>query len=111
LRLAEELKENYKVTGTININTLLAIPGLIKFSQTKKESKDVYNAFKPVLKKALDTFVQMKKREGEHIAKEVKKSIDKIEKSIRTLDALIPKRNKHQKNHLLNLLKDYTKNL
>ncbi|KPJ71967.1 hypothetical protein AMJ52_07910 [candidate division TA06 bacterium DG_78] len=110
LRLADELKKNYNVSGDIDVNTLLAIPGLIKFSQTQKESKNLYNAFKPILEKALDAFIQMKKREGENIARDIKKSIDRVERNIRIVDELIPKRNEHYKDHLLSILKDYTKN-
>lgn len=111
LQLADELRKNYKITGAIDINTLLAIPGLMKFSQTQKYSKGIYNAFKPVLEKALNAFLQMKKKEGDNIAKEIKKSLTRIEKNIRTIDELIPKRNEYHKNHLLNVLKDYTENL
>jgi uncharacterized protein (TIGR00255 family) len=111
LGLADQLKKNYNVRGDININTLLAIPGLIKFSQLSKESKNLYNAFRPILEKALDAFMQMKKKEGENIAKDIRKSIDIIEKNIRLTDELIPKRNKHHKEHLLSVLKDNTENL
>jgi uncharacterized protein (TIGR00255 family) len=111
LGLADLLKKNYNIRGDININTLLAIPGLIKFSQTQKESKNVYNAFKPILEKALDAFIQMKKREGENIARDIRKSIDTIEKNIRVIDELIPKRNEYQKDHLLSVLKHTTENL
>jgi uncharacterized protein (TIGR00255 family) len=111
LGLAEQLKKNYKISGNIDINTLLAIPGLIKFSQIQKESKNLYNAFKPILEKTLDGFIQMKKREGENIAKEIRNSIDTIEKNIRVVDELIPKRNDYHKGHLLSVLKDNTENL
>lgn len=111
LGLADQLKKNYNVSGDVDINTLLAIPGLIKFSQIPKESKNLYNAFRPILEKALDAFIHMKKREGENIARDIRKSIDTIEKNIRVVDELIPKRNEHHKNHLLNVLKDNTENL
>jgi uncharacterized protein (TIGR00255 family) len=53
----------------------------------------------------------MKKREGENIAKEIRKSANIIEKNINIIDGLIPKRNEHYKKHLLDLLKDYEKSL
>jgi uncharacterized protein (TIGR00255 family) len=111
LGLADQLKKNYNVRGDVDINTLLAIPGLIKFSQISRESKNLYNAFKPILEKTLDAFIQMKKREGENIAKDIRKSIETIEKNIRAIDELIPKRNEYHKENLLSVLKDNTENL
>jgi uncharacterized protein (TIGR00255 family) len=111
LKLAEELKEKYKAGGDVDINTLLAIPGLIKFSQTQADSKDIYNEFKPILGKALDSFLETKRKEGENIAKEIRKSVKKIEKNIREIEKLIPERNECYKNRLTELLKDYTKTL
>ena len=105
------LRKNFKISGTIDINTLLAIPGLIKFSQTRVESKHIYTKFKQILEKSLDNFLKMKKKEGENIAKEIKKSIDKIEDNIHDIEKLIPKRNEYYKKHLLSLVKNYKKDL
>ncbi len=105
MKLVDELKKDYKIGGTIDINTLLSIPGLIKFSQPHVDSTNIYNAFKPILEKAMESFLKMKKKEGENIAREIRKSISVIEKYIRSIDKLIPKRNDYCKEHLLSLLR------
>ncbi len=105
MKLVDELKKEYKIGGTIDINTLLSIPGLIKFSQPHVDSTNIYNAFKPILEKAMESFLKMKKKEGENIAREIRKSISVIEKYIRSIDKLIPKRNDYCKEHLLSLLR------
>ncbi|MEE8597627.1 MAG: YicC/YloC family endoribonuclease [bacterium] len=111
LRLVDELKNEYKISGTVDINTLLSIPGLIKFSQYQKDSTHIYKDFKPILENAIDSFLKMKKREGENTAKEIRKSRCIIEKNIHNIEKLIPERNEEYKNRLVDLVKNYKKEL
>ena len=111
LKVAQELRKNHKTKGEVDINTLLSIPGLIKFSQTQADSKHLYSEFKPILEESLNRFLQMKKKEGENIAREIKESIKKIETNIHYIEKLIPQRNEDFKQHLLELLKEYRENL
>lgn len=111
LKLIEELKKKYTVSGTVDVNTLLAIPGLIKFSQFQTESEDIFKAFQPILEKSLKAFLVMKKKEGENITHEIKKSVDKIEKNINAIETLIPERNEFYKKHLVDLVEGYDTNL
>lgn len=111
LKLADELRSSYRIKGNIDINTLLAIPGLIKFSQPQFVSKDIYKAFRPILKKSIKSLMQMKKKEGDNIAREIRKSVKKMEEYVRNIERVIPERNKHYKKHLLSLVKGFQKNL
>ena len=111
LKLADELRSSYRIKGNIDINTLLAIPGLIKFSQPQLVSKDIYKAFRPILKKSIKSLMQMKKKEGDNIAREIRKSVKKMEKYVRDIERVIPERNKYYKKHLLSLVKGFQKNL
>lgn len=111
LKLIEELKKKYTVSGTVDVNTLLAIPGLIKFSQFQTESEDIFKAFQPILEKSLKAFLVMKKKEGENITHEIKKSVDKIEENINAIETLIPERNEFYKKHLVDLVEGYDTNL
>jgi uncharacterized protein (TIGR00255 family) len=108
LKLVDELKDKYKIGGTIDINTLLAIPGLIKFSQYQADTKTLYNELKPILERALDSFLDMKKKEGKNIVSEIQSSLKKIEKEVKSIEKLIPRRNRHYKKHLLDLVKNNT---
>ncbi|UCG93051.1 MAG: YicC family protein [candidate division WOR-3 bacterium] len=111
LKLVEELQKKYTVSGTIDVNTLLAIPGLIKFSQYQTESQDIFKAFQPILEKSLKSFLAMKKKEGDNIAHEIKNSANKIEDNIHTIETLIPERNEFYKKHLVDLVEGYETNL
>ena len=111
LKLAAELRKSYHVTGEIDINTLLAIPGLIKFSQAQVISEDIYKAFLPILRKAVDSMMKMKAKEGANIVREINKSAKKIGGYLNEIERLIPERNAYYKRHLLSLVKGVQKEL
>lgn len=105
LKLAGELRGNYDIQGEIDINTLLSIPGLIKFSQPQVESQGIYKNFKPILERALKDLIQMKKKEGKNIVREITKSVDEIEDCVHEIERVIPERSEHYKENLLTLVK------
>ena len=111
LKLADELRDSYHISGTIDINTLLAIPGLIKFSQAQVASQDIYKAFRPILKKAVFNLMRMKAKEGTNIVREIKRSVRKIDGYLRRIERVIPKRNAHYKKPLLSLVKGVQKEI
>lgn len=107
MTLAKELKKGYKTTGSININTLLSIPGLIKMSQNQIDTKSIFEEFKPILFKALDEYLAMKKKEGKNTADEITKSLDVIDSQIKIIEKLIPARNEYYKSRLIEILKEF----
>jgi len=111
LKLANELRKHYHITGEIDINTLLAIPGLIKFSQTQVISEDIYKAFLPILRKAVDSMMRMKAKEGANIVREINKSVKRIAGYLHEIERVIPERNAYYKKHLLSLVKGVQKEL
>jgi len=111
LKLADELRETKGIKGEVDINTLLSIPGLMKFSQRQLESESIYKGFLPILKKALKNLLKMKNAEGENITREITESVKKIEKRLKETERIIPERNKYYKEHLLSLIKPAQKEL
>ncbi|MDH4210062.1 MAG: YicC family protein [candidate division WOR-3 bacterium] len=111
LKLAEELRTNYQIGGDIDINTLMSIPGLIKFSQLQIESQGIYKSFKPILEQAIKDLMQMKKKEGKNIVREISKSVKLIEECVHEIERIIPERNKYYKDHLLSLVQGSVKEL
>jgi uncharacterized protein (TIGR00255 family) len=84
---------------------------LIKFSQAQPVAADIYKRFRPILRKAIKSLMQMKKSEGNNIVREIRKSVKKIEAHLHEIERVIPERNKHFKEHLLSLVKGYQENL
>ncbi|MGB3478855.1 MAG: YicC/YloC family endoribonuclease [bacterium] len=111
MKVVDKLKKKHKVGGQLDINTILSVQGLVKFSQPPADSKAVFDAFKPIFNKALKGFLRMKRKEGDNIEKEIRKSIHVIEKNIRVVEKLIPKRNQDYKKHLEEIGKKFDKEL
>ncbi|UCF69749.1 MAG: YicC family protein [candidate division WOR-3 bacterium] len=111
LKLADELRETQGISGEVDINTLLLIPGLIKFSQPQTESESIYKEFNTILKRALKNLMQMKQEEGSNIARELSDSIKKIEKYLRETESTIQERDAYYKEHLLSIIKPVQKEL
>lgn len=111
LGLVNELKKTHNISGELDINTLLSIAGLIKFSQPQTDASGIYKEFKPILEKALHAFLRMKNKEGKNIAQAIRKSIRIVETQTRGIEKLIPRRNEHYKNHLLDLVNSSTREL
>ncbi|MCX7995025.1 MAG: YicC family protein [candidate division WOR-3 bacterium] len=111
LTVAREIKKKYKVTGSININTILAIPGLIKISQCQTDTRMIFKSFKPIFMRALRELLKVKKREGEHTKREILKILDDIEREKERIKQLIPERNEYYKKHLNELIKEVNENI
>lgn len=109
LTLADELREAHGISGEVDINTLLSIPGLVKFSQPQVESDSIYKGFKPILKSALKNLMKMKEAEGENISREIIEAVEKIERYLKETEKTIPERDKYYKEHLLALIKPVQK--
>lgn len=105
LSLINELKEDHDVGGSIDINTLLSINGLIKFSQPQIDAQNIYQQFTPILEQAMDAFLEMKRKEGDNIAGEIMKSLDIIRRNAKQIEQLVPERNDNYKDHLAGLVK------
>lgn len=111
LKLAEELHSNYHIGGDIDINTLLSIPGLIKFCQPQIESEGIYKDFKPMLERAMQDLMEMKKKEGKNIVREISKSVKTIKECVHEIEKIIPERNKYYKEHLLSIVRGSMKEI
>jgi uncharacterized protein (TIGR00255 family) len=109
MAVVDRLKKQYKISGQLDINTLLSVQGLVKFSQPVADSRDIFVAFKPILDKAIKAFLMMKKREGKNIEKDIRRAIAVIEKHISIVEKLIPQRNRDYKNHLEEIGKKFDK--
>lgn len=111
LAVAKEIKKKYKVTGTIDINTLLAIPGLVRISQNQTDTKLIFKNFIPIFRRALESLLTAKTQEGEHTKKEIDVLLKAICQELETIKQLIPERNEYYKKHLNELIKNINENL
>lgn len=107
LNVVQELQRTHNISGTVDINTLLSIQGLVKLSQPSVSSQTVFKEFKPILERALNALMIMKQHEGKNIEREIKKSIRIIERNIIRIERLIPQRNNDYESRLKDLAKRF----
>jgi uncharacterized protein (TIGR00255 family) len=106
IAVAREMRKRYRTGGTVDINTLLAIPGLVKVSQNQVDTKSIFEEFKPIFARALAEFLKAKKREGDNTCREIGHSIGMIDREVEKIKILIPERNEHYRDRLNGLLKE-----
>ncbi len=111
LKVASELRKKYKLTGSIDINTLLAIPGLVRVSQEQTDTRVIFKGFLPIFNKALEELLKTKNREGEYIKKEILKILDGIEQETEKIKNAIPERNGYYKKRLNELVSCFNNNV
>lgn len=111
LTVVKELQRTHRISGTVDINTLLSIQGLVKLSQPVMRSQTVFRQFKPILQRALNALIAMKKHEGSNIEREIQKSIRIIERNIIRIEKLVPQRNNDYETRLLDLVKRFKHDL
>jgi|UniRef100_A0A7V3RHZ9 uncharacterized protein (TIGR00255 family) len=111
LSVAKEIKKKYRLTGTLDINTILSIPGLIRISQNQTDTKFIFKKFKTIFNRALSEFLESKRKEGDHTRQEISKILNDIDKELEKIKILIPERNEYFKKHLNELVKEINENM
>lgn len=107
LKVAQEFKTLRGVTGTIDVNTLLTIPGLVRMSQSKAMPRSLFRQFQPILRRALDDLVSMKEREGSKTTRGIERSLKLIESRLSSVGEMLPVRNQKQRERLVEVMKGF----
>lgn len=107
LGLARELRRKHQASGAVNVNTLLALPGLIRASESPAVNGSLWPEFQDILKRALDDFITMKEQEGRSISQAIASSLDLVERELLTIERLIPERDRHFRERLTEDLKGF----
>lgn len=111
MKTALTLKKKYRLAGNLNINTIMAIPGVIRISSGTPETDNLFRDFKPILTKALDDFLQMKENEGQSISRAIVVCLDLIDHRLTAIEQLIPQRDQHFRQRLSRQLSEFENNL
>lgn len=105
------LKKKYRLTGNLNINTIMAIPGVIRVSAGTPETDGLLRDFKPIFAKALDDFLKMKENEGQAISRAMVCCLDLIDRRLDAIEQLIPQRDQHFRQRLAGQLAEFENKL
>ncbi len=106
LKIARELKRRYKVTGELDVNTVLSHPGIISSEKSERNRARLWRQSRRVIVQALDRLIRMKKAEGANLVKDLRKRIARIQRAVRRIEQRVPKRLKERRSNLMLQLKD-----
>jgi uncharacterized protein (TIGR00255 family) len=87
LKLIKELKEEFQLEGTINLEHLFNFPDIINYENSKKVNEDLWDPVKKALELALSDLKEMRLREGLEIKKDLKTRIDAIEGVVQKIES------------------------
>lgn len=89
-RAMRSLQQDLQVPGTIEIGTLLNAPGVLRIQEQQVDAEVAWPAIEQALKAALDQLIQMREREGKHLAKDLIRRLKLVRESLRKIKEIHP---------------------
>ena len=105
LHLARELREKHHLTGDVNVNQVLAFPGIVKASKLEQSRPKFWAAVLRVIEEAFVDLKRMRAQEGEALIRDLKQSVSKIVRSVKAIEQRVPKRLAERRRNLLDQMK------
>jgi uncharacterized protein (TIGR00255 family) len=97
----EALRKLLKLGGEITLDQVLRGAGVLESEIIDIATETAWPALRKALKAALSQFVQMRKKEGDALAVDLRKRTLSIQKSVKTISVLAPKVMEHHRGTLL----------
>ena len=109
LRAFRELKKEFNLDYQINLSMLSSLPGVITFSKDKAQKSEVLSAVVlPALKKAIDSLVRMRKKEGDLLLRDIRRCLKNIKEEMTSIKLQMPKILKSYRGRLRERVKELT---
>jgi uncharacterized protein (TIGR00255 family) len=88
LDLSKELKEKYKVSGELNVNTVMSLPGVVVPAKAieQNKNKEVWVSSRKTIIKALSFLNRMKEEEGAFLFKDFSQRIKTILRLLKNIE-------------------------
>lgn len=87
-KIIKELKEKYKLKGSVEVEDILTLPNLIKFEREEIDPEKVWGLISEATLKALTQLKQMRQKEGEQLAQDLKQRSLSLEKIVKEIEEL-----------------------
>lgn len=81
------IKDEFSLHDDINLHLLTRFPDVLRVEKIDEEENVIWDILKIALQDALESFSQMRKREGERLYKDILKKISSIERYISDISA------------------------
>lgn len=85
-----DLQKELKISGDISIDTVLRAPGVLRQPEEQISVETAWPHVESALKEALSDLVQMREREGKHLAKDLIKRLKVVRQSLRKIRQIHP---------------------
>ena len=85
-----DLQKELKAAGEISIETVLRSPGVLRLPEEEISPESAWTHIEIALKEALADLVQMREREGKHLAKDLAQRLKTVQLSLKQIRALHP---------------------
>ena len=97
------------VTGSLEVTTLLPLPGVVVSRQMDVDSEGVLETLHTVFCQALDRLIALREKEGEELRKDLKKRIEKIGRLVESIEGKTDEINSHYRQKLESRLQELAK--
>ncbi len=84
------LQKELNAPGEITISTILQAPGVMRFPEEAVKAEEAWPAVERALRAALADLIEMREREGKHLAKDLIHRLKAIRKKLKEVRALHP---------------------
>ena len=87
---AEEYSEQYGVRDDISVSSIARYTDIFTVRRAVEDEDEVWEAVKSVVQKAVDSFIEMREREGQKLREDVEGRLDTILKAVEVVESKSP---------------------
>jgi uncharacterized protein (TIGR00255 family) len=91
LRLLNELKENFKIPGPVELGHLLSLKDVVVYQEGVFPEEVLWRKLKVPLKKVLDAMQKMRTEEGKNLGEDLKRRLETIQKEAERISQKVPR--------------------
>ncbi len=106
LKAIQQLQKRTKLTGSITIDTLLRVPGVLKSTESTMDAEAVWPSVEQSLKRALGQLVKMREKEGKFLAGDLTSRLDTLAAGVAQIRQVAPSIVNHYREQLHTRIKE-----
>jgi len=106
LRLARDLQKKYRLAGNLDLNTVMAYPGVVTSEKADANQGRLWRLSRRVVVQAIDRMLAMKRVEGAALVRDLRKRVTRIKRAVLAIERRVPARLRERRENLIAQLKD-----
>lgn len=100
LKAFRRLRDEYALPGQVDLPLLVRAGGLLREARTSSAEAVEVDAVAGALDEALDELVEMREREGERLAEDLRRRVDSMREGLELVEELAPRRLERERRRL-----------